>query len=368
MTSSASGPQVNYTLIVPRVCYTGPVNVAVDIGRAAATRGWRVHLLYLSGSVERTDLDQFAEVRKFRLSDFVTLKGVVHTHCLRPDLLGWLLSRNPYCRLITTFHNFFLEDVGFDYPRWKISLAWRLWRRAVARFDHRVCISETMRRYYEKLLPHMSFDVVYNFRAPAPPAGPVPHHVAAWLWQQRSSDRIVGAFVGNLIKRKNLQKLVSSVLSNEEVALVICGTGPLETEIKDMISQSDGGDRVLLAGYTDRPETILQQVDLLVLPSHTEGFPLVVLEAARAGRPALLSNIEVHRELAGLGFGQTFNHLEFSDFAAKARELVSDSGQRERVKTLWKTRFTPDVGFAKYAALAYVSDILQQGPKGDIQA
>lgn len=343
-----------YTLITPRADRTGPSNVAVDIGRAAAAAGWQVCLLYLSGSPSRDDLGSFAEVRRWRLRDLWSLDGVVHTHCLRPDLVGWLFSWNRRCSVMTTLHNHFLFDLGFDHSRWKVRLAWSLWSLALRRFDHRVCISATMRRYYRRLLPNLQFDLAYNFRAalPARATEPAPQ-IAKWLQAQRAARRIVLAYVGSLSERKNVAALLDAIASMPEIALVLCGKGPQAGLLQARATQPDLSERVLFTGQVADPQAVIIRSDLLVLPSRAEGLPLVVLEAAHAGRPALMSNIAVHRELAAFGLGATFDRHRFGDFRTKAHALSGEPAQppNPALVSLWQQRFSSGPGFQQYARL-----------------
>lgn len=343
-----------YTLITPRADRTGPANVAVDIGHAAVAAGWQVYLLYLSGSPSRDDLGSFAEVRRWRLRDLWSLDGVVHTHCLRPDLVGWLFSWNRHCTVMTTLHNHFLFDLGFDHRPWRVRLAWFLWSRALRRFDKRVCISATMRRYYRRVLPELNFDLAYNFRAPSPAhaAEPAPF-ITEWLQKQRAAQRIVLAYVGSLSERKNVAELLNAIAGMPEIALAICGTGPQAPRLKALAAQGDMSQRVLIAGHVVDPQTVIARSDLLVLPSRAEGLPLVVLEAARAGRPALMSNIAVHRELASFGLGATFDRHRFADFRAKAHALVGKPAQPPNLAlvSIWQERFSSVPGFQQYARL-----------------
>ncbi len=343
-----------YTLVTPRVDNTGPCNVAVDIGRAAAAEGWQVTLLYLSGVVQRDDLTTFAEVRRWRLSDIWSIEGVVHTHCLRPDLVGWLHTWTSRCTVLTTLHNYFLFDLGFDHSPWRVRLAWALWSRALSRFDHRVCISAAMRRYYRRTLPKLQFDLAYNFRdEPATEVPDTPPAITEWLKVQRVADRFVLAYVGSLSERKNVVALLSAVAQLPELALVLCGQGPLAQALRDEVSRSDLSVRVFLAGHVQNPSAIVSMSDLLVLPSHSEGLPLVVIEAAREGRRTLMSNIAVHRELAALGLGSTFDRYRFTDFRAKIHELVTVRGKSPdpNVIAIWRQRFSSTNGFKQYARL-----------------
>jgi glycosyltransferase involved in cell wall biosynthesis len=341
----------DYTLIVPALDRTGPVSVVVDIGIAARNAGWRVVLLFLTAVVPRDDLGFAHEVRQFRYTDLWRLSGVVHTHCLRPDLLGLVLTWNRRVTLVTTLHNFFLFDVGFDKPRLYVQAAWQVWQRALRGFDQVICISEAMRRYYRRCLPGQPMQVAYNFRAESLPI-PTDPITLAWIQNRRSSGDVVLTFVGSLSKRKNILGLVAALSDAPLLSLIVCGQGPLREELEDIVESSGLQDRVRLQGQVLSPSSITRHTDALVLPSHAEGFPLAVLEAASVGVPALMSNIAVHRELAGLGFGQTFDHRCFSDLAEKAQVLRrSIPTPSASLISLWLRDFTPTAGFARYEKL-----------------
>lgn len=341
----------DYTLIVPALDRTGPVSVAVDIGRAAREAGWRVRLLYLTPVVPRDDLGFAHEVRRFRTSDLWRLQGVVHTHCLRPDLLGLALTWNRHLTLVTTLHNLFLFDVGFDKPRSYVNAAWQVWRRSLRGFDLVVCISEAMRRYYLRSLPGRALELAYNFRA-APPDHVTDPAALAWIEGRRAAGDVVLSFVGSLSERKNILGLVAALAHAPSVSLIVCGQGPLRAPLEALVQRLSLNGRVRLEGQVLAPSSITRHADALILPSYAEGFPLAVLEAASVGVPSLLSNIAVHRELAGLGFGRTFDHRRFSNLEDVAHMLRrATPAPSDALTTLWSRAFTTQAGFARYEAL-----------------
>lgn len=348
-----------YTVLIPRAVRAGPCNVAVDLGRAAKSHGFHVRLLYLSGSIARDDIAEFDEVRRWRWSDLATLSGVIHTHGLRPDLLGWLLSWGGGRTIVTTIHNHFLPNQLMVHTRWKVLLAWCVWSRALARFDYRVCVSQTMKRYYRRLLPHLVFEVARNCTSPAAPvADDRMSQIRNWIRDRRFGGLCL-AYVGTLTQGKNVLRLLEAVAEAPGLSLVICGEGPLKGTIERRIRDSNLASRVLCPGHLLSPDQVMAECDMLVLPSLTEGLPLVVLEAARVGRPSLLSNIAVHRELARLGLGATFDRHAFADFAAKAEMLVSRHGPGgapdSSLVSLWERQFSAAAGFERYARLLTAS-------------
>lgn len=347
--------RADYTLIVPALDFTGPVNVAVDIGRAAAEAGWRVRMLCLTGTASRQDLGFATEVRRFRLSDLWRLQGVIHTHCLRPDLLGLFLGWNRRATLVTTIHNFFLFDVGFDHPKRYTQIAWQLWKLALRRYDIVVCISRAMQRYYRRALPDQPLAMAYNFRA-SPACEPAPPHVLAWIQSRKQAGNTVLSFVGSLSERKNIAGLISALAGARSLSLVVCGQGPLRERLEATVHELQLEDRVMFVGQVHAPASISCCTDALILPSFAEGFPLAVIEAAAVGTPTLLSNIAVHRELADLGFGCTFDHRRFTDLERVARALaLARPAPSQELVELWAKEFSPAAGFERYAALINAS-------------
>ena len=50
-------------------------------------------------------------------------------------------------------------------------------------------------------------------------------------------------------------------------------------------------DLVHFVGYVDQPQRVLEETDLMVLPSHTEGLPNAALEALAMGVPVLATAV-----------------------------------------------------------------------------
>lgn len=349
-----------YNILVPRFDHTGPCNVAVDIGREAKRHGYSVRMLALSGENTRDDLHEFDEVRLFRWRDLLTLSGVLHTHCLRPDLIGGLFALRGCCTVITTLHNYFLIDLAFDHKPWKVALSWQLWRRAVSAMNHVVCISHSMNRYYKRKLPGARLSTAYNFRGSpsVPKSGQIADlatRFGPWLACQRQEGRRVLAFVGGIHQRKNVLKLQEAFASRTNISLVFCGEGLQKQELMHAIELRGCSDRMLVLGAIPYPNLVLAEVDALVLPSFAEGMPLVVLEAARLDKPSLLSNIAVHREMARLGLGVTFDHRRFTDVDQAMDRLIPWLNETGTVRRVWEEQFTPAVGFERYERLISAS-------------
>lgn len=119
-------------------------------------------------------------------------------------------------------------------------------------------------------------------------------------------------FVGSLTKRKQpilLLKTFKTLLDEGYRAkLDILGKGPLEEELRNLISEYDLGLFVKLHGELDVPYELLASSDAFVLPSSSEGISRASLEALYLGVPCILRQVDGNEELVENGFnGRLFN-------------------------------------------------------------
>ena len=104
-------------------------------------------------------------------------------------------------------------------------------------------------------------------------------------------------FLGRLIKLKGIRELLpafaKAILIEKNISLQIIGDGPERKFIEDYITKNHLSNSIKLIGpiNPDVTRKYLCDSDCLILPSHTEGFPLVVLEAAASKRAIVVSDI-----------------------------------------------------------------------------
>ena len=106
------------------------------------------------------------------------------------------------------------------------------------------------------------------------------------------SDAPVAIFVGRLTCDKGIAELVEAFLQLENripnLRLLLVGSfedgDPLPEDIHKRLETHD---RVILAGPVNDTAPYYAMADVLVLPSHREGLPTVVLEAHAAGKPVI---------------------------------------------------------------------------------
>lgn len=111
--------------------------------------------------------------------------------------------------------------------------------------------------------------------------------------------------VGELTERKNHKTMLKVMdrFRREPVTYVICGTGPLENDLKKMVSEMHLEKKVILAGYCENVSDILRQSQIFAFPSLQEGLPVAMMEAMQAGLPVMALDIRGNRDLVEDGQG-----------------------------------------------------------------
>lgn len=145
-------------------------------------------------------------------------------------------------------------------------------------------------------------------------------------------DLLIG-HIGRFNLQKNHRFLIevfSEVVKNKDNAyLVLVGSGELEQDIRQRVSEAGITDKVIFQPVTMRPEAIYSSLDVFLLPSLFEGLPLVGIEAQCSGLPCFFSS-EITRETAISPLAH-FLDLNAGPMAW-AQAIVSSSVDKDRIQ------------------------------------
>jgi glycosyltransferase involved in cell wall biosynthesis len=101
-----------------------------------------------------------------------------------------------------------------------------------------------------------------------------------------SGDGPVLGYLGALSSEKRPDWAIRTVARLDGAELLIAGSGPLEEEMRVLADRLAPG-RVHFLGSIERQLPLLDSLDLLLLPSRTEGMPASVIESALVGVPVV---------------------------------------------------------------------------------
>jgi len=149
-------------------------------------------------------------------------------------------------------------------------------------------------------------------------------------------DAVVVLFLGRLKRDKGvleLSRAFARVASEHDAAHLLL-VGPDEEGLIPRITDecSRHRKRIHALGYTFAPERYVAASDILVLPSHREGFGSVIIEAAAAGLPAVASRIYgVTDAIVDGETGLLHEPGDWKELAQQLGRLVDDPGLREQL-------------------------------------
>ena len=86
-------------------------------------------------------------------------------------------------------------------------------------------------------------------------------------------------------------------MKNKNSVLFIIGTGDLKDKIMHKINSLECRHNIKLLGVRNDVSGIMQGLDVLLLPSFVEGFPVVAVEAQAAGLPLFVSEDAVTKQV-----------------------------------------------------------------------
>ncbi|MGI6483976.1 MAG: glycosyltransferase family 4 protein [Methanobacterium sp.] len=108
------------------------------------------------------------------------------------------------------------------------------------------------------------------------------------------TDIIIG-FVGRISEEKGIINFIEAIkiLHNAKKSynFLIGGDGPLFEEIKETCASYN--NRIDFTGWIEHEDlpNILNRLNLLILPSYTEGVPTIILESMACGTPVLATDV-----------------------------------------------------------------------------
>jgi sugar transferase (PEP-CTERM/EpsH1 system associated) len=157
-------------------------------------------------------------------------------------------------------------------------------------------------------------------------------------WQGQDGIFIVGT-VGRLTPVKDQQLLLRAVARlrrdsaglGSRVRVLIVGDGPLRAELSALVEELALREAVWLTGDRDDVPSLLQAMDVFVLPSLGEGISNTVLEAMASGLPVIATAVGGNVELVEQGFNGCLVPVGDDEALANALVLLlQDDEERAR--------------------------------------
>jgi glycosyltransferase involved in cell wall biosynthesis len=301
----------------------GAETVLLNLAEAQRQQGHAPVLLSIGNpdcapkAIEHAAAVRGIECIPFRMRDGLNLKGatallqkaseqridVIHSHGYKTNiLLGLTNKARNAAPVITTLHGWTAKKT-FS----KLGIYRLLDQRLLRRQDAVVLVNEDMKALaaIRSLPPRIVFFIPNGIALDSLQAN-ADDPIVKKLREFHSAGSVLIGAVGRLSPEKNFGALIEALaqlppeLRHLKVALF--GTGPQEAELRTLIAARGLTDRVWLAGYVANARAYLGELDILAIPSLTEGLPMTLLEAMAAEVPIVSTAVgAIPNTLAGCG-------------------------------------------------------------------
>lgn len=244
------------------------------------------------------------------------------------------LVRSPAGRTLLTIHD--VRGLHPEYGALERAVFRTVLGRSLRAADHVVTVSEAMKAEILGFYPGVPISVIYN-GLDASGFGVITEAEMLAFRRKFALPEDFILSVGHFEKRKNYLRLVDAVARLRDLGrscklLIIGNNSGLKNAIEARAEATNLSGRLrLLSGLSDREVRCAYKLcSLFVFPSTYEGFGIPILEAMAAGRPMVLSDIPVFREITQ-DRGVYFSPRDVESMALSIESVLSSSSERTRL-------------------------------------
>lgn len=231
----------------------------------------------------------------FRLMSYINENeiDIIHSHGSKGGLYGRVagfLSKRKVVN-IWTLH-LLIEENDFTISKTRKRL-YMFMEHFLNRFmtDYIVCVSEDLMKKQLKRHNYKNICTIHN-------GIDVNKYGVSTVKKDKDNNVIKFGFVSRLSKQKGIPYLIKAIgkLNNLEsysnkFTLDIVGTGDQEEELKALVNELNLNQIIKFHGFVTNIPEVLSTIDVVVLPSLFEGFPMIVLESMCSSTPLIASHV-----------------------------------------------------------------------------
>jgi glycosyltransferase involved in cell wall biosynthesis len=297
-----------------------------DFVRTGRERGFDVYAI-------QYDFPRMVATYRELLSFTQTLQpDVLCCHGYKPNFFGRLVARRLRIPIISVSH-------GWTGESYRVRIFDALDRFLLRRMDRVVCVSEKQAQRVRKAGVPKAKTQVIHCAVRSERFAQVDSAYRGRMEQMfPEQPRLIVGAAGRLSPEKGFRHLIDAahrvVRQHPDAAFVLFGDGPLRQVLQRQIDALGLSQRFRLAGFCADLDHYYPHLEMLVLPSYTEGLPNVVLEAFAAGIPVVATAVGGTPEVVQDGInGYLVAPADPDSLARRITDLLRDSATRHRMGT-----------------------------------
>lgn len=247
-------------------------NPREELALAAIGRGVPSDAVVSKGRFDPKTIDLLcAFIKKNRIT-------LLHSHNYKANLIGAMAARKAGIPVVATLHGYINHGL-------KLKFYEAVDRFNLHKFNKVVFVDESLKKWFRP--DSIKATVINN--------GVSSNGFVSYDARLIDNKKITIGTVGRLSIEKGQRYLIEAfaVIAREypKACLLIVGSGELLSQLQGLSRRLGFESQVRFEGFRSDVERFYRQMDIYVLPSLLEHFPLSVLEAMSFGKPIIATNV-----------------------------------------------------------------------------
>ena len=275
---------------------------------------------------------------------YIPTYDIVHIHTSRP---GSVIRKLPYILYARLWKKKVISHLHFFETHVVFSKRYKNLYRLLSRLSHKIIVlSERCKKEYTgEIFPAEKMCVIYN---------PITTIQSTTTYQRKKQILFAGLLIPDKGYKDLIQAFASIAHEYPDWQLVLAGSGEI-AEAQELACQLNISSQTLLPGWIGGEEKnrYFSQASIFCLPSYSEGFPMVILEAWGCKTPTVttpvggLPDVLIENENA-----LVFTPGDIPTLASHLKRLISDETLRKHIADK-----SHSMAITKFATSAIYNDI-----------
>ncbi|MCF6218071.1 MAG: glycosyltransferase family 4 protein [Gammaproteobacteria bacterium] len=268
--------------------FTNNIGCKSEFAEVAEKEGANYRLLYQKAMLDPALIKQALKLYRDEKCN------IIQTHGYKGHVIAYVLSRLFGFKWIAWAHGWTNENA-------KVRFYNKIERFCLKRADIAVAVSPKL---YDRISSFRGVKKRTSMILNAVEEGELPGEIGGAATRIKhgfnSDDLVLGCF-GRLSPEKGQEVLLEAFArvtpKHSKVKVMLVGDGQEGVSLKALAERLGISNQVVFCGYQRAMQDYYEAVDIVVMPSHSEGLPNVVLEAQAARKPVIVTDVGGVREI-----------------------------------------------------------------------
>lgn len=272
---------------------------------------------------------------------------IVHLNGGRAGLIGRIASIFTYAKIVFTPHSLIFDyKQSYNSIKTKIYIWIDKFLNKYTDYIITVCDEQAERLKNQKHISPQKIITIYN-GVDQNLFYPMKKNKTILNKFNLNENILTIGFIGRLVNQKGLKYLFEAcaLIQKENWQLLIVGDGPYKHKLITLSKQHKIEKKIVFIGQRNDVYNILSIIDIFVLPSLFEGFPISILEAMAAEKPIIATNINgIPEAIQHKKNGYLIDSQNNKELASAITHLLTNPYERSRIaknaRETFLSRFT----------------------------